>query len=128
MLCSNCGVENPPGAKFCHECGTSFARVCPNCGTTVLPVAKFCNECGTTLVADEQPPSVPSLSEQVTSPAVVTGSTTELRHVSVLFCDLVGFTPLAEKRDPEEVASSYRVTSSSPGRLSPATAASSRSS
>ena len=28
---------------------------------------------------------------------------TELRHVSVLFCDLVGFTPLAEKRDPEEV-------------------------
>ena len=27
----------------------------------------------------------------------------ELRHVSVLFCDLVGFTPLAEKRDPEEV-------------------------
>jgi len=28
---------------------------------------------------------------------------TELRQVSVLFCDLVGFTPLAESRDPEEV-------------------------
>ena len=29
--------------------------------------------------------------------------TTELRHVSVLFCDLVGFTPFSEKRDAEEV-------------------------
>ena len=33
----------------------------------------------------------------------VSASTTELRHVSVLFCDLVGFTPFSEKRDPEEV-------------------------
>ncbi|HMK97058.1 MAG TPA: adenylate/guanylate cyclase domain-containing protein [Acidimicrobiales bacterium] len=31
------------------------------------------------------------------------GGTTELRHVSVLFCDLVGFTALAEPEDPEEV-------------------------
>jgi class 3 adenylate cyclase/tetratricopeptide (TPR) repeat protein len=30
-------------------------------------------------------------------------SGSELRHVSVLFCDLVGFTPFSEKRDPEEV-------------------------
>jgi len=36
-------------------------------------------------------------------PGPDTGGATELRHVSVLFCDLVGFTPLAEKREPEEV-------------------------
>jgi class 3 adenylate cyclase/tetratricopeptide (TPR) repeat protein len=35
--------------------------------------------------------------------AAGSGGTTELRHVSVLFCDLVGFTPFSEKRDPEEV-------------------------
>jgi class 3 adenylate cyclase len=33
----------------------------------------------------------------------VASPTTELRHVSVLFCDLVGFTPFSEKREPEEV-------------------------
>jgi predicted ATPase/class 3 adenylate cyclase len=30
-------------------------------------------------------------------------SSTELRQVSVLFCDLVGFTPFAESKDPEDV-------------------------
>ena len=42
----------------------------------------------------------PSASGQAQSP---TGLITELRQVSVLFCDLVGFTPLAESKDPEEV-------------------------
>ncbi|MGH9169775.1 MAG: adenylate/guanylate cyclase domain-containing protein, partial [Acidimicrobiales bacterium] len=31
------------------------------------------------------------------------GTSPELRHVSVLFCDLVGFTPMSEHRDPEEI-------------------------
>ncbi|MEJ7706553.1 MAG: adenylate/guanylate cyclase domain-containing protein [Nocardioidaceae bacterium] len=35
----------------------------------------------------------------VTGPAAVA----ERRVCSVLFCDLVGFTPLSESRDPEEV-------------------------
>jgi class 3 adenylate cyclase len=34
---------------------------------------------------------------------LATSAGTELRHVSVLFCDLVGFTPFSEKRDAEEV-------------------------
>jgi len=72
--------------------------------------AKFCSECGTTLSPVEQPaPAAPLLARtHGASPAVdsgteANGSSPELRHVSVLFCDLVGFTPFAERRDPEEV-------------------------
>ena len=63
---------------------------------------EFCDECGSALGV-ENPPSASAperTAEAVRSP---TGLSTELRHVSVLFCDLVGFTPFSEKRDPEEV-------------------------
>ena len=42
MVCSNCGVENLPGAKFCHECGTPAhscvpeLRLCRSCRCEVL--------------------------------------------------------------------------------------------
>ena len=102
MRCPACGVENPSGFKFCHECGGPLARVCPSCGFTILPTAKFCGECGTTLLPAGSP--IPAVaSTPAPNPRPATGLTTELRHVSVLFCDLVGFTPFSEKRDPEEV-------------------------
>ena len=31
-VCANCGTENPPGAKFCIECGSSLAA-----GATATP-------------------------------------------------------------------------------------------
>jgi class 3 adenylate cyclase/tetratricopeptide (TPR) repeat protein len=97
MSCANCGAENLAGGKFCHHCGSPLQRVCPSCGSAVLAVANFCSECGTTLAAAAAGPAA------VPAASAATGSPTELRHVSVLFCDLVGFTPLAERRDPEEV-------------------------
>ena len=36
-------------------------------------------------------------------PQKVPSAPSELRHVSVLFCDLVGFTTFSEHRDAEEV-------------------------
>ena len=90
ITCSNCGAENPPGQKFCGECGTALAVTCSSCGAVNPPGQKFCGECGTPLDAASQP---------VAEPAVAV----ERRLVSVLFADLVGFTPLSEDRDAEEV-------------------------
>jgi len=110
MPCANCGLENPPGAKFCLECGSPLGRTCPTCATALPAQAKFCLECGTTLTPVGQPtPAAPpparfaAPSPQANSSSEPSGAGSELRHVSVLFCDLVGFTPFAEKRDPEEV-------------------------
>jgi class 3 adenylate cyclase/tetratricopeptide (TPR) repeat protein len=108
MHCPGCGTENPPSAKFCVECGAPLQRSCTSCGAAAPPTACFCPECGTALVASADGPGAP----QAPGPAPArtpppSGSAqvpvSERRLVSVLFCDLVGFTTLSEARDAEEV-------------------------
>src|SRR5262245_1569334 len=115
MRCGNCGTENPEGAKFCIECGTSFIQLCPNCGQQMPPVAKFCPECGTPLKATGKP--LPAKRRKGANPAgraprAVTRATTtrpaatweaERRQLTVMFCDLVGSTTLSAQLDPEEL-------------------------
>ncbi|MCH8345892.1 MAG: protein kinase, partial [Chloroflexi bacterium] len=62
VLCPSCGHENPDGAKFCSECGTSFRQdpTCPSCRSSNAPGAKFCNECGQTLTGPSPPPRTPT--------------------------------------------------------------------
>ena len=94
MRCTACGHENRSGRKFCSECGTPLAVVCASCGVPNEPGERFCGECGGALEgAAAEPAAV----------AVVAVPSVERRLVSVLFADLVGFTPLSESRDAEEV-------------------------
>jgi class 3 adenylate cyclase/tetratricopeptide (TPR) repeat protein len=93
MPCPQCGTEAPAGAKFCSECATPLAQPCPGCGHTNPATAKFCSECATPLGGGP--------ARVATAPAPA--SVAERRLVSVLFADLVGFTPFAEERDAEEV-------------------------
>jgi class 3 adenylate cyclase/tetratricopeptide (TPR) repeat protein len=86
--CPACAAENRAGAKFCNECGTPLAQRCPSCGAPYAAGQRFCDECGAALSAP-----APS-SEPVAA---------ELRVVSVLFVDLVGYTSLSESRDAEAV-------------------------
>src|SRR5262249_37681870 len=94
MRCSNCGSENPSDRKFCGECGAQFLLRCPKCGKENVPPFRFCGECGTAL-AD----SVIAKAEETKPISATVG---ERRHLTVLFCDLVGSTGIAAQLDPEE--------------------------
>ncbi len=110
MTCSSCGTENRPDAKFCMECGTPFAAGCPACGTTNPPGAKFCFQCATPLVGAGSAWAA-SAASSASGAASQSGSgsgrnapaVAERRLVSILFADIVGFTPFAEERDAEDV-------------------------
>jgi class 3 adenylate cyclase/predicted ATPase len=105
VICPTCSTENAATAKFCIECATPLHPGCPTCGTQNPPGAKFCAECATPLApaaARAATLAQPSAT-RTRAPSPAATPVAERRLVSVLFADLVGFTPFAEERDPEEV-------------------------
>jgi len=114
MRCPNCLSENPPTAKFCLECGNRLV-VCPHCGTINLPMAKFCIECGSSLpsissTASENSSLQPVKAGKARDSADLYGSSKirltapdERRVVTIMFADIIGSTPLADKLDPEDL-------------------------
>ena len=89
--CRQCGASVEAGHRFCGECGSPLGG-CPSCGKPLVPGKRFCYSCGQPLPAAGATAAVPA------GPPVA-----ERRVCSVLFCDVVGFTPLSEARDPETV-------------------------
>jgi len=119
MKCPKCQFENPETRKFCRECGTKLILVCPQCHFENLPADKFCSECGYQLSLLPKPfPKELSFDEKLAKlqrylPKGLTEKILsqrdkiegERKQVTVMFCDMEGFTPLVEKLGPEEAYS-----------------------
>jgi class 3 adenylate cyclase/DNA-binding SARP family transcriptional activator len=81
------GVPAPPPALATQSLAAAGRpSLCAECGAAVVGGAKFCSECGTALA-----PEPPSVERQ------------QRKLVTVLFCDMVGSTALAEWLDAEVV-------------------------
>src|SRR2546430_1148760 len=118
MRCLDCGGENPAGARFCIECGGPLQNRCPSCGGENLPPAKFCAACGTGLSTGGKPaPATRRKGKGAKTPEraprpqarsipgrpQAAAPEAERRQLTVMFCDLVGSTPLSQQLDPEEL-------------------------
>jgi class 3 adenylate cyclase len=116
MQCPKCQFDNPEGIKFCGECGVKLERLCPSCNSSSPPNFKFCGECGHKFDAPvETSPKDLSFDEKLTKvqkylPKGLTEKILsqkdriegERKQVTVMFCDMEGFTPLSEMLGIEE--------------------------
>jgi class 3 adenylate cyclase/tetratricopeptide (TPR) repeat protein len=123
MKCRKCQYENPEVANFCVKCGGKLEILCPECDFSNEPDFKFCAKCGHNLTFSPESLPKPSpkelsfdekldkiqrylpkgLTEKILSQRnKIEG---ERKQVTVMFCDMEGFTGLSEKIDPEEVYS-----------------------
>jgi len=117
MKCPKCQHENSDNSKFCVECGYKLEALCPKCGYSNSPRFKFCAECGQKLnLPSSQQPKDLSFDEKIdkiqrylpkglaekilTQRGKIEG---ERKQVTVMFCDLEGFTGISEKLGPEKM-------------------------
>ena len=95
MRCIKCELENRAGRKFCAACGSVLPISCQECGFANEPAERYCGGCGHTLGGGETIAAI--------EPARTTDPDGDRRPVTVMFCDLVGYTQLSSVLDPEDV-------------------------
>ena len=119
MKCLKCQIENPEVANFCGECGAELGKVCPKCNYLNPPQFKFCNKCGSSLISPAlETPKDLSFEEKLAKiqrylPKDLTQKIFaqrdkiegERKQVTVMFCDMEGFTSLTEKLGSEQMYS-----------------------
>ena len=102
VICVSCQAENSAPGRFCRQCGSALLFACLSCGTINNPDDKFCGGCGTSLVR-LPPAQLPrDLSETPEFPRAprLPHLEGERRHLTVLFCDMVGSTSSCQGAGP----------------------------
>ena len=107
MQCPSCQAENTASHKFCGQCGTPLPKTCGDCGFENPPNGRFCGGCGKNLESSSAAPA-PTQEQQSPVPEK-TGTGPERRHLTVMFCDLVGSTDLSVKFDPEDLSDIIKI-------------------
>jgi class 3 adenylate cyclase/tetratricopeptide (TPR) repeat protein len=119
MLCPKCQFDNADGMNFCGKCGTKLESFCPQCNFVNPPEYEFCGKCGYNLcLPSESATKDLSFDEKLNKiqrylPEGLTEKILsqrdriegERKQVTVMFCDMEGFTTLSELLGIEEVYS-----------------------
>ena len=91
-VCAACGRALDRDAVYCGWCGTARVRSCPACAKENAAAHRFCDRCGTPLAETAAPANG--------NGRLIEG---ERRHLTVMFVDLVGSTPMSGRLDPEDL-------------------------
>src|ERR1700682_421200 len=94
VRCIKCELENRAERKFCASCGTALPVPCESCGFPNEAAEHYCGGCGHALVGEK-------IAAVEAGRNVDPGA--DRRPVTVLFCDLVGYTRLSSALDAEDV-------------------------
>lgn len=125
MICTSCQFANPDAARFCGGCGRALPERCAACGTTAISGASFCHQCGKPLgnreairlvvtpssAGKQVSPPIDSSVKASAHPEDAHPSLAELRHITVMFVDIVESTALSQRLDLEsyrEVLASFQ--------------------
>jgi hypothetical protein len=117
LNCPQCQTVIASDQKFCSQCGELIEARCPACDHPTPPSYKFCGHCGQDLgrgspltpgrlSPDEKLRKIKrylpdGLSEKILAQkGKIEG---ERKLVTVMFCDMAGFTPISERIGPENV-------------------------
>jgi len=106
MRCPECQAINKEGANFCGGCGNKLSLICPKCNSENSPENKFCNDCGQNLAQpvkavakelsfDEKLEKIQKyLPKGLTEKILAQRDRIEgeRKQITVMFCDMEGFT------------------------------------
>ena len=93
MYCTSCKQQIPDHLAACPACNKPDQIECQQCKAKLSADAVFCSQCGTKLNKRAVPKVKGSRALQ-----------TQRRHLTVMFCDLVGSTGLSTQIDPEDLS------------------------